>query len=205
MRKPWSLGISLGVAALMVSALLIPLAAMPSHAADEKAPQQDEQQDETFSQNEILQKAEGFFGSTTKGLAEAIQKVFEDQGEPNAYIAGEEAGGAFGVGLRYGRGKLHRKGSAPLQVYWQGPTIGFDLGGNASKVFALIYKLKKTDDLFQRYPGVEGSLYIVAGVSVNYQQSGETIIAPIRTGVGWRAGVNVGYIAFTREKTWNPF
>jgi hypothetical protein len=174
------------------------LAAAPVAAAEENG-------DDTYSMDEIIDKATGFFGSTTKGLAEAIEKVFEDHGRPNAYIVGEEAGGAIGVGLRYGRGSLNKKNEGERQIYWQGPTIGFDFGGNASKVFALIYKLPDIDAIFQRYPGVEGSLYIVAGVSMNYQQSGETIVAPIRTGVGWRAGVNAGYIHFTREKHLNPF
>lgn len=153
-------------------------AAAPAMAADAQ------KSDDTYSLDEIIDKATGFFGSTTKGLAEAIEKVFSDYGRPNAYIVGEEAGGAIGVGVRYGRGKLNKKGEAERQLFWQGPTVGFDLGGNASKVFALIYNLPNMDAIYQRYPGVEGSIYVVAGVSVNYQQSGDTIIAPIRTGVG---------------------
>jgi len=159
---------------------------------------------ETFSQNEILAKAEGFFGSTTKGLAEAIQKVFEDKGRPNAYIAGSEASGAIGIGLRYGEGQLVRKKGKGRKVYWQGPSIGWDLGGNASKVFTLVYKLDSNDQLFQRFPGVDGSFYLVAGVGVNYQQSGAIILAPIRTGVGLRAGASVGYLHYTREHSWVP-
>ena len=188
----------LGLAAVLFLVAAI-FAVAPAMAADEK------KADDTYSMDEIVGKAKGFFGSTTKGLAEAIEKVFSDYGRPNAYIVGEEAGGAIGVGLRYGHGMLNKKGEKERQIYWQGPTIGFDLGGNASKVFALIYKLPNIDAIFQRYPGVEGSVYVVAGVSVNYQQSGDTIIAPIRTGVGWRAGVNAGYIHFTREKHLNPF
>ena len=188
----------LGLAAVIFLVAAI-FAVAPAMAADEK------KADDTYSMDEIVGKAKGFFGSTTKGLAEAIEKVFSDYGRPNAYIVGEEAGGAIGVGLRYGHGMLNKKGEKERQIYWQGPTIGFDLGGNASKVFALIYKLPNIDAIFQRYPGVEGSVYVVAGVSVNYQQSGDTIIAPIRTGVGWRAGVNAGYIHFTREKHLNPF
>ena len=188
----------LGWAAALFLVLAVSVAA-PAMAADAK------KTDDTYSMDEIVSKAKGFFGSTTKGLAEAIEKVFSDYGRPNAYIVGEEAGGAIGIGLRYGKGMLNKKGIKARQIYWQGPTIGFDLGGNASKVFALIYHLPNIDAIFQRYPGVEGSIYIVAGVSVNYQQSGDTIIAPIRTGVGWRAGVNAGYIHFTREKHINPF
>ena len=162
-------------------------------------------QDGTFSQDEVLEKARGFFGETTEGLAKAIEKVFADQGRPNAYIAGEEASGAIAVGLRYGEGKLVRKTGVERQVYWQGPSIGFDLGGNASKVFTLVYNLGASDDLFQRFPGVDGSAYLVAGFGVNYQKSGNIILAPIRTGAGLRLGVSAGYLHYTREKSWVPF
>ena len=160
--------------------------------------------DDTYTQNEILNKGMEFFGATTKGLAGAIQKVFEDQGRPNGLIFGEEWSAAFGIGVRYGKGKLDRKNSKPVQVYWQGPSVGFDAGGNASKVMVLIYRLKRTEDLFRRYPGVEGSFYFIAGVGVNYQQSGDVVLAPIRTGVGLRGGVNIGYLNYTREHSWIP-
>ena len=161
-------------------------------------------QDDTFSQEEILEKARGFFGETTQGLAKAVAKVFEDHGRPNAFITGEEIAGAVGVGVRYGNGTLNRKIGAGRKVYWQGPSIGFDLGGNASRVFTLVYNLRDSDTLFQRFPGVEGSFYFVAGVGVNYQQSGDVILAPMRTGVGLRAGASVGYLHYTREHSWIP-
>ena len=161
-------------------------------------------EDDTYSQNEILAKAKGFFGDTTAGLAQAIEKVFKDQGKPNAYIIGEEASGAIGVGLRYGKGTFERKSGGSRKVYWQGPSIGWDIGGNVSKVFVLIYKLGDTEELFQRYPGVEGSFYLVAGVGVNYQQSGKVVLAPIRTGVGLRAGANIGYLHYTKEYSLLP-
>ena len=161
--------------------------------------------EDTFSQNEVMQAAEYFFGVATKGLAKVVQKVFDDLGEPNAVIAGEEASGAIGIGLRYGRGHLNMKGRPKLPVFWQGPSIGFDFGGNVSKSFVLVYNLPSQDALFQRFPGVEGTLYVVAGVGVNYQKSGGTTLAPIRTGVGLRAGANVGYLHYTRKKSWIPF
>ncbi|MEQ9171930.1 MAG: DUF1134 domain-containing protein [Rhodospirillales bacterium] len=167
--------------------------ATPAHAED------------TYSQEEIMAKARGFFGSTTKGLAEAIQKVFADKGQPNAVILGEEASGAIGIGLRYGEGMLERKAGGSHKVYWQGPSIGFDFGGNASKVFTLVYNLADTEALFQRYPGVDGSIYVVAGLGVNYQQAGEVIMAPIRTGVGLRAGASVGYLHYSKKHSWIPF
>lgn len=161
--------------------------------------------DDTYTMEEITAKAEGFFGDTTEGLAKAIEKVFNDHGQPNAFILGEEVSGAIGVGLRYGNGMLNRKTAGARKVYWQGPSIGWDLGGNASKVFTLVYNLKSDGALFQRYPGVEGSFYFVAGVGLNYQQSGDVILAPIRTGVGLRAGANIGYLHYNREHSWLPF
>ena len=158
----------------------------------------------TYSEDEILSKAKGFFGATTKGLAKAIEKVFEDQGRPNAYIVGEEASGAIGIGVRYGEGTLNRKTGTATKVYWQGPTIGFDFGADASKMFILIYNLPDLDSLFQRFPAIDGSFYFIAGIGVNYQQSGQIIQAPIRTGVGLRAGINVGYMHYTRKFSWIP-
>jgi len=175
-------------------------AAGVARAADGKDKDKD-----TYSSEEILARAKGFFGDTTQGLAKAIEKAFADLGRPNGYIAGEEASGAIVVGLRYGKGELNRKTAKPLKVFWQGPSIGFDIGGNASKVFVLVYRLKTTEDLFQRFPGVDGSFYFVAGVGLNYQQSGDIVLAPIRTGVGLRAGANIGYLHYGREHSWLPF
>ena len=158
----------------------------------------------SYSQDEIFKTASDFFGGASEGLAKAIEKVFAEQGRPNAFIAGEEISGAIGVGVRYGEGTLNRKAGGTRKVYWQGPSVGFDLGGDASKMFILIYRLPNEDALFQRFPAVDGSLYFVAGVGVNYQKSGDIVQAPIRTGVGLRAGVNIGYMHYTREFSWIP-
>ncbi len=158
-----------------------------------------------YTENEILNAARGFFGETTGGLAKAVQKVFSDLGEPNGYILGEEVGGAFIVGLRYGNGELSVKNAGKRKVYWQGPSVGFDFGGNAAKSMTLAYNIKSPDDIFKRYPGVSGSFYFVAGVGVNYQQAGDVILAPMRTGVGLRAGANVGYLHYGKGHSWIPF
>lgn len=186
---------------LMVILLLV---ASSWSAAAQDTTKDAKAEEATYSQNEIYQKATGFFGSTTEGLAKAIEKVFADQGRPNAYIAGEEVSGAIGIGVRYGEGMLNRKAGGNRKVYWQGPTIGFDFGADASKMFILIYHLPDEKSLFQRFPAVDGSFYFVAGVGVNYQQSGDIIQAPIRTGVGLRAGVNVGYMHYTEDFSWIP-
>lgn len=162
-------------------------------------------QKEGYSADEILHATEKFFGKTTEGLGKIVEKVFAEHGRPNAYVAGQEVSGAFGIGLRYGDGTLMRKGSGGLKVYWTGPSIGFDFGGNASKVFVLVYHLKSTDQIFQRFPAVDGSWYYVGGAGVNYQQLGDIILAPIRIGVGLRAGASIGYMHYTRTKTYNPF
>ncbi len=160
---------------------------------------------QTYSEGETLEAAQKFFGGTSEGLAKAIEKAFHDLGAPNAYIQGSEGSGAFFVGLRYGEGELYYKGGGATKVYWQGPSVGFDWGGNASKVFTLVYNLHWTRDLYQRFPGVDGSLYIVAGVGLNYQRASDITLAPIRTGVGLRAGASIGYLAYTQHPSWNPF
>ena len=122
-------------------------------------------------------------------MAKGVQHVFSDLGEPDAYIKGDEGSGAFVVGLRYGSGWLVRTTREPQQVYWKGPSVGFDVGGNASKCFTLVYDLREDRRLFQRFPGVEGSFYLVAGLGINYLRSGGVTLAPMRTGIGLRAGV----------------
>jgi hypothetical protein len=188
------------VSALLLWSFVTILGLAPAMAEDAG-----EDASDGFAQEEVLARAETFFGETTQGLAKAVEKTFADLGQPNAYILGEELSGAIGIGARYGNGELTMHGGESMPVYWQGPSVGFDTGGNASKVLALIYDLERSDDLFQRYPGVDGSLYVIAGASVNYLRSGEVTIAPIRTGVGARAGVSVGYVHFTRKKSLNPF
>lgn len=185
-----------------------PAAAAPADKtpAEAPAPAQDQPVGQsTYTSEEIVQVASDFFGMTSAEVAKAVERVFAQHGRPNAYIVGEEGSGALLVGLRYGRGTLSYKGGGSLPVYWQGPSVGWDWGGNASKVFTLVYNLRYTSQLFQRFPGVEGSVYLVAGIGVNYQRSGDIILAPMRTGVGLRAGANLGYVNYTREPTAMPF
>lgn len=153
----------------------------------------------------MLKAAQDFFGNTTEGLAKVIEKVFKEQGRPNGYIKGEEASAAITVGVHYGDGTLQMKGGGSTKVYWSGPSIGFDFGGNASKVFTLAYNLPGTAAIFERFPGVDGSLYYIGGAGVNYQRLGKVTLAPIRLGVGFRAGASVGYVHYRRKKSYNPF
>ena len=159
----------------------------------------------TYSETEIEKEVLGFFDSTSQGLADVVRKAFADYGRPVGFIKGSEGGAAFVVGLRYGEGYLKLKSGETRKVYWQGPSAGLDLGANVAKTFTLIYGMTSTRQIFQRFPGVDGSVYIIGGFSMNYQQSGDIVLAPIRTGVGLRLGANVGYLTYTPKKTINPF
>ncbi|MES0873565.1 DUF1134 domain-containing protein [Sinimarinibacterium thermocellulolyticum] len=191
------IAVVLSMVAATVSAAESPRAtAAPTQAANDA--------DQTYSLEEILREASRFFGATSEALAKAIERTFSDHGRPSAYIFGSEGGAALVVGLRYGEGRLQYKGGGSMPVYWQGPSIGWDFGGNAAKVFTLVYNLEESHQLFQRFPAVDGSLYVIAGFSVNYQRSGDVVLAPIRTGVGLRAGASLGYIHYTRERSLVP-
>ena len=159
----------------------------------------------TYKRGDIISEAENFFGQASAEVAELIATTFENQGRPQAYIAGEEAGGAVGVGATYGRGMLYRPNQAPTEIYWQGPSLGFDVGADASKVFALVYELGDTDNIYQRFPGGEGNFYVVGGAAAEVLTDGDTTVVPIRTGVGMRTGVNVGYMNFTKDRKVIPF
>jgi hypothetical protein len=159
----------------------------------------------TYTQDEIVRNVSDFLGVTAEAAGAAVERLFASNGRPTAYIAGEEGSGSFIVGLRYGRGLMYMKEKQPMEVFWQGPSIGFDWGGNASRVFTLCYNLHVPETIFQRYPGVEGSAYLVGGLGVNYQRAEDVTLAPIRAGVGLRLGANVGYLAYTRKRNVIPF
>ena len=148
--------------------------------------------------------AENFFGNTAQGTAEVVEKIFADLGRPNAYISGDEAGAAFVGGLRYGEGWLYRRDQEPIHMFWTGPSIGFDFGANAAKCFALVYNLRRVSELFQRFPGVEGSAYFIGGIGVNYLRAAGMTVAPMRSGAGIRLGASIGYLSFTEEREWVP-
>jgi hypothetical protein len=149
--------------------------------------------------------AEGVFGRGAQGLAGLVEKLLREQGRPNAYIAGREASGAFVVGLRYGSGVMTHKVEGQRNVYWTGPSVGFDVGGDAAKVFVLVYNLYDTQELYKRFPAAEGRLYFVGGFSATYLRRKDVVLIPIRLGVGWRAGANVGYMKLSEKARWLPF
>ena len=159
----------------------------------------------TYAEDDVLGAAEDVFGKGAEGLGEVIRKSFKSYGQPNGYIVGREVGGAFVVGLRYGSGMLFHKIEGKIPVHWTGPSVGFDIGGDGSKTFALVYNLNNTEDLFRRYPAAEGKAYFIGGFTANYLQRDNVIIVPIKLGVGWRLGINAGYLNFTKKGTLVPF
>ncbi len=194
-RRAW-----LGQVGAGTIALTVPMLGRAAGAAEAgKAAQAD-----TYDEASTLQAAVDFFGQTTEGLAQVVAKAFREQGRPNGFIRGEEVAAAVTAGVRYGEGQLVLKSGVTSQVYWAGPSVGFDLGANASKVFVLVYDLPEAQAIFRRFPGVDGSLYYVGGVGLNYQRLDGVTLAPIRLGVGLRAGASVGYTHYRPQKTWNP-
>ena len=163
------------------------------------------QSNSTYNAEEMVAKGHEFFGKTTRGLAETIEYVFRQQGQPTAYIVGEEGSGAFIGGLRYGEGTIYYKNGAKKHIFWQGPSIGWDFGGNGSRTLTLVYNSQSPEDLYTRFGGVEGSAYLVGGMGVNFQRKDQITLAPIRTGLGARLGANVGYLKYSPRATWNPF
>ena len=155
---------------------------------------------DAYSRGEIVNGVSDFLGVSSESAASAVERIFKDQGRPTAYIAGEEGSAAFFGGVRYGKGLMYMKGRQPMEVYWQGPSVGFDWGGNASRSFTLCYNLQYPDMIFRRFPGVEGTAYLVAGLGVNYQRADGVTLAPIRTGLGLRLGANLGYLAYSRKR-----
>ena len=192
-----------GITALAL--LLLAAGSVPGRAlaTDNKPPAAGAQP--AYADDEVIRAANDFFKNGAADLGKVLTKVLREKGQPVAFIRGEEAGGAIGVGVRYGHGDLVYKGGAGRKVYWQGPSVGFDLGANAVKVFALVYDLPTSERLYRRFPGVEGSLYFVGGFGVNYVQADKTVIAPVRFGVGWRQGIAISYMHFSPKKRINPF
>jgi hypothetical protein len=159
-----------------------------------------------FSTGELVGSGHKFFGNVSRGLALTIEEAVRRWGEPNGYVLGQEASGAFIGGLRFGEGTLYTRNAGDRKVYWQGPTLGFDIGGDGARTMMLVYNLNRTDAIYQRFGGVDGSVYFIGGFGFTALTAGDGItLVPIRSGVGLRLGVNVGYLKLTPESTWNPF
>jgi hypothetical protein len=158
-----------------------------------------------FSAGEVIDAGHHFFGGVSRGLASIIEKAGSRWGQPNGYILGEEAGGAFVGGLRYGDGTLYTKNAGDVRVYWQGPSLGFDAGADGARTMMLVYNLPRTEAIFERFGGIAGSAYFIGGLGMTALTSNDIVVVPIRSGVGLRLGANLGYLKFTPQPTWNPF
>jgi len=159
----------------------------------------------TFSPKEIVASGHNFFGTLSRGLALTVEEATRRWGEPNGYILGQEAAGAFVGGLRYGEGTLYTRNAGDRKIYWQGPSIGFDFGGDGDRTMMLVYNLPRVRNIYQRFVGVDGSAYLVGGFGMTALTANDIVVVPIRSGVGARLGVNLGYLKFTEQSTWNPF
>jgi hypothetical protein len=160
---------------------------------------------DTFSGRELVNSGHRFFGSVSRGLALTIEEATRRWGEPNGYILGQEASGAFVGGLRYGEGVLYTRNAGDRKVFWQGPSVGFDWGGDGARTMMLIYRLPRVNSIYQRFVGVDGSAYLIGGFGMTALTADDILVVPIRSGVGARLGVNIGYLKFTQQSTWNPF
>jgi hypothetical protein len=192
-------------AAIHLIALIFLLAgfgAVPAGAQTNDTPAA--QSPTAYSSNELIDSGHRFFGTVSKGLAQIIERAVSQWGVPNGYILGEEGGGAFFAGLRYGEGMLYTKNAGDRKVYWQGPSIGFDWGGDGARTMMLIYNLPATDAIYDRFGGIDGSAYFIGGFGMTALTSNNIVLVPIRSGVGLRLGANIGYLKFTQSSTWNP-
>ena len=180
---------------LLALLLLIALPAAPALA----------QSPERYSSNEILDTGHRFFGGVSRGLASVVERAFSTWGQPNGYVLGQEGGGAVFGGLRYGEGVLYTKNAGDLKVYWQGPSVGWDFGGDGARTMMLVYSLPRVDAIFQRFVGISGSAYFIGGFGATALSWDRMVLVPIRSGVGLRLGANIGYLKYTPRATWNPF
>jgi len=186
---------------LRIVSLALILIALPALAVAQGA----QPQPNTYSSNELLDAGHRFFGTLSRGLASVVERAISQWGQPNGYILGQEGGGAVIGGLRYGEGTLYTKNAGDLRVFWQGPSIGWDLGGDGNRTMMLVYNLPATNAVYQRFAGVDGSAYLIGGFGMTVLTANNIVVVPIRSGVGARLGVNIGYLKFTPEATWNPF
>jgi hypothetical protein len=192
--------IRLSIAALIVGSVIAAPAAAQSGPPPGGAPPRQHQ----YSSNELIDAGHRFFGTVSRGLAQIVEKAASQWGLPNGYILGEEAGGAFIAGLRYGEGMLYTKNAGDLKLYWQGPSIGFDAGGEGARTMMLVYNLPSVQAIYERFGGIDGSAYFIGGFGMTALTANNIVVVPIRSGVGLRLGANIGYLKFTPRATWNP-
>ena len=180
-----------------------PQAAPPQNPP--QAPPRIAQGPANYGPDELVGAGHRFFGNVSSGLASVIERAVSQWGLPNGYILGEEGSGALVAGLRYGEGTLYTKNAGDLRVFWQGPSLGFDWGGDGARTMTLVYNLPSTRAIYQRFGGIDGSAYIIGGFGMTALTADNIVLVPIRSGIGLRLGANIGYLKFTPQATWNPF
>ena len=185
---------------LSVLALSLALFAPEVASAQNPPPRQG-----TFTPGELVREGHHFFGTVSRGLAQIVETAVSRWGQPNGYVLGQEGSGAFVVGLRYGDGKLYTKNAGDRRVFWEGPSVGFDTGGEGARTMMLVYYLPATQAIYQRFASIDDSAYFIGGFGMTALASGNIVVVPIRSGVGLRLGANIGYLKFTPQPTWNPF
>jgi hypothetical protein len=162
-----------------------------------------------YTIQEIRDASQGVFGKITSELGGVLTYAFRKFGTPNGFIIGDEGGGAFLAGLRYGEGDLHTRiggRDRPVErIYWQGPSVGLDFGATGSRTLFLVYNLNDVSQMYERFPGLDGSAYVAGGVGLTVFAKDKIVILPIRTGLGLRIGASVAYLKFTQKRKWNPF
>jgi hypothetical protein len=205
-RRQWSAGVTFTFLTFRktigLSLMLMALAVAPmSTQAQEDIPPRVED----FSESALVVSAAKYLGATAESMAEIMNNVFSRYGEPTAVVRGEEVSAAVMFGLRYGRGTIKFLDGSEEALFWRGPSAGIDTGGNASKMFALVYGVHQGEDLHMRIGGADGSAFYIGGVSASYLQRNEIVVVPMRAGVGLRAGVSVGYLKFAPSSGWFPF
>lgn len=189
------------LAFLVIGFNSLPAAAQNPPGARSGPPQT---QRDTFSMDEVVGAGHKFFGTVSRGLATVIEKATSQWGQPNGYVLGQEAGGAFVAGLRYGEGTLYTRNAGDMKVYWQGPSVGFDVGGEGARTMMLVYNLPATQAMYQRFAGIDGTAYFVGGFGMTALTSNNIVVVPIQSGLGFRLGAAIGYLKFTPQPTWNP-
>ncbi|MBV9462142.1 MAG: DUF1134 domain-containing protein [Bradyrhizobium sp.] len=177
----------------------------PAQPAPNLPPPRRDPGPEFYGPDELVTAGHRFFGNVSRGLASIIERAVSQWGLPNGYVLGEEGSGAFVAGLRYGEGTLYTKNAGDLKVFWQGPSVGFDWGGDGARTMTLVYNLPATAAIYQRFAGIDGSAYIIGGFGMTALTANNIVLVPIRSGIGLRLGANIGYLKYTPRATWNPF
>jgi hypothetical protein len=180
-----------------VAAFVVALVAAPALAQNQPVTG-------TFTAKDLVAAGSQFFGQVSQGLASVVETAVSQYGLPNGYILGDEGSFAIIAGARYGEGTLYTRNAGQHHLYWQGPSIGADIGGTGDRVMMLVYNLPAVPAIYDRFVGVQGTAHVIAGFGMTVVARDNVTIVPIISGIGARLGVNIGYLKFTDRQTFNP-